>query len=124
MQPSAALLVLCSAGLCHAYSSSRVRPPPPHFHNLVIAGTRPPAPAQSRRRPTLASLVTSLAAPLLGTVQRQYWAVFGSQHAGDTEAADRQTCEPCLTVFGCRYYYRFLWIIDSQRKLRCCYNLL
>ena len=91
MQPTAALLVLCSAGLCHAY---RVRPPPPHFHNLVIAGTRPPAPAQPRRRPTLASLVTSLAAPLLGTVQRQYWAVFGSQHAGDTEAADRQTCEP------------------------------
>ena len=122
MQPSAALLVLCSAGLCQAYSSSRVRPP--HFHNLVIAGTRPPPPAQPRRRPTLASLVTSLAAPLLGTVQRQYWAVFGSQHGGDTEAADRQTCEPCLTVFGCRYYYRFLWIIDSQRKLRCCYNLL
>ena len=101
MHPAAALLVLCSAALCHAY---RVGGPPPHWHNLVIAGSPPPPPPPPRRRPTLASLVTSLAAPLLGTVQRQYWAVFGSQHAGDTEAADRQTCQPCLMKFGSRYY--------------------
>ena len=105
MHPAAALLVLCSPALCHAYRVGGP-PPPPHWHNLVIAGGPPPPPPQPqpRRRPTLASLVTSLAAPLLGSVQRQYWAVFGSQHAGDTEAADRQTCQPCLTKFVSRYY--------------------